>query len=232
MATPGSTIADRITDLIGATYATIPNLSYKDLINSAFNEVADMISEDLLLKYSAAPTPVTSSSGVSIEGKKVLKVIRVDANSGGIERECLPLERTAFSAARDSNSIYHSTVYSPVYSLDSMNAATTVVIYPDCNNSGQEGNIFYFAYATDATDLTAVTAALLNTSYFLPNNLIYAIVLKSSINILNAYISNQVQDEEDIELMQMIQQQMQGLQKDFITEMQRFVDESGKPGSE
>ena len=50
MATPGATIADRITDLIGAEYATIPSLSYKDLINAAFNEVADMVSEDLLLK--------------------------------------------------------------------------------------------------------------------------------------------------------------------------------------
>ena len=190
MATPGATISDRITDIIGSDYSTVPNLSYKDLINSAFNEVADMVSEDLLLKYSATPTSVTSSSGVSIEGKKVLKVTRVDANSGGIERECLPLERAAFSAAKDSNSIYSATVYSPVYMLDSMNAATTVAIYPDCNGSGQTGSIWYFAYATDATDLTAVTASTLNTSYFLPNNLIYAIALKSSINILNAYISN------------------------------------------
>ena len=85
MATPGATISDRITDIIGSDYSTVPNLSYKDLINSAFNEVADMVSEDLLLKYSATPTSVTSSSGVSIEGKKVLKVTRVDANSGGIE---------------------------------------------------------------------------------------------------------------------------------------------------
>ena len=185
-----------------------------------------------MLKYSATPTSVTSSSGVSIEGKKVLKVTRVDSNSGGIERECLPLERAAFSAAKDSNSIYSATVYSPVYMLDSMNAATTVVIYPDCNGSGQTGSIWYFAYATDATDLTAVTASTLNTSYFLPNNLIYAIALKSSINILNAYISNQVQDEEDIEMMQMIQSQIGGLEKNFQQEIARFMDESGKPGSE
>ena len=42
MATPGATIAERISDLIGSQYATIPSLSYKDLIHAAFNEVADM----------------------------------------------------------------------------------------------------------------------------------------------------------------------------------------------
>ena len=44
MATPGASIADRITDLIGSEYATIPSISYIDLINAAFNEVADTMS--------------------------------------------------------------------------------------------------------------------------------------------------------------------------------------------
>ena len=48
----GATISQRITDLIGSEYATIPSLSYKDLIVAAFNEVADMVSVDILLKYS------------------------------------------------------------------------------------------------------------------------------------------------------------------------------------
>ena len=193
MPTPGSTIADRITDLIGAEYATIPSLSYKDLINAAFNEAADLISDDLLLKYSSAPTTVTSASGVSIEDKKILKVTRIDANA-----------------------------YSPIYKLHSDNAASTLVIYPDCDGSGQEGKIFYFTYATNSTDLSAITAATLNTSHFLPTTSIHAIVLKSCVNILNSYISNQIQDEEDVELMQMLQNQIQLLEKSFLEEIQRF----------
>ena len=35
----------------------------------------------------------------------------------------------------------------------------------------------------------------------------------------------QVQDEEDIELMQMISTQMQLLEKDFMTEMQRYLSQ-------
>ena len=44
-----ATIANRITDLIGSTYSTIPSNSYKALINAAFNEVADTIKPELLL---------------------------------------------------------------------------------------------------------------------------------------------------------------------------------------
>ena len=48
----GGTIAQRITDLIGATYNT--EAAYEgDLINAAINEIADMLPDDVLLKYSA-----------------------------------------------------------------------------------------------------------------------------------------------------------------------------------
>ena len=90
-----ATIGNRIADLIGDTYSTIPSNSYKDLINAAFNECADTIKPELLLKYSAAPTTVTSASGVSVEDKKILKVTRIDYN-GGVERDCKYLERTEF----------------------------------------------------------------------------------------------------------------------------------------
>ena len=97
MATPGANIADRITDLIGSEYATTPNLSYKDLINAAFNDIADMVSEDLLIKYSKTPGVLESNSEWLVEDRKILKVTRVDSNSSGIERECLPVDRDVFS---------------------------------------------------------------------------------------------------------------------------------------
>lgn len=66
----------------------------------------------------------------------------------------------------------------------------------------------------------------------MPSNLIHAIALKSSVNILQSYISNQIQDEEDSEMLAMVTQQMQALQANFQSEMSRFMDESGRPGSE
>ena len=228
----GGTIAQRITDLIGSQYST--DAAYAgDLINAAINEVADMVSEDLLLKYSPTPTNVTSASGVSIEGKKILKVIRVDADSpNGIDKECKFLPETSYSIASDSTSIHYATAYSPIYTVYSLNAASTVLIFPDCNSSGQVGRIWYFPYVADSYDATGITGATLNTAIYLPSELIHAIALKSSVNILYAYISNQIQDEEDVELMQMVQSQMQILEKAYLTEMQRFTDETGKPGAE
>ena len=104
---------------------------------------------------------------------------------------------------------------------DLINAA--VHIYPVCNGSGQEGNIWTFTYIADGTDTTAMTGATLNSTYYMPSELIHAIALKRSVNILRAYLSNQVQDEEDIEIMQMLQVQSQVLEKDFLTEMQRYM---------
>ena len=219
----GGTIEQRITDLIGEEYST--NATYSgDLINAAINSVADLMSEDLLLKYSADPYNMTSSSGQAVEDVKLLKVTRIDANTNGIERECKFVDTVEFSEAGDSTSIYYATVYSPVYTLDNDTAATTLKILPAPGNGGQAAKIWDFLYVADSVDTTGVTQATLNTSYFLPSTAIHAVVLKSCINILQSYISNQVQDEEDIELMQMIQQQ------DYTTEIQRFVTEGQDTG--
>ena len=224
-----ATIANRITDLIGSEYSTIPSNRYKDLINAAFNEIADSIKPELLLKYSRTPINVTSASGVSIEDKKILKVIRVDADSNGVDKECQFLEQTDYSIASDANSMYKATSYSPVYTLYSINEASTVLIHPDCNSSGQVGRIWLFHYALADTDLTGITTETLNTGQFMPSEIMHALVLKSCINILQTYISNQTQDEEDSEIVAMLQAQIQGLQSDYQQEVSRFMDE--QPGS-
>jgi hypothetical protein len=68
--------------------------------------------------------------------------------------------------------------------------------------------------------------------HFLPSNLIHAIVLKSCVNILSSYISKQVQDEEDSEMLTLVGQQLQGLEASYQKEVSRFIDDSGKPGAE
>ncbi len=224
----GGTITQRITDLIGSEHTTTAAYS-GDLINAAINEIADMLSDNLLLKYSPAPLSYTSGSGQSVTNKKVLQVTRVDADSSGIERVCREVDRDGWSKGRDTNSIYLATNFSPICHVDVDGVAGNLLIFPLCNASGQTGNVWYFPYIADGTDTTAMTAALLESSYYLPSQLIHAVALKASMNILLAYISEQVQEEEDIEIMQMIQNQLQLLEKSFITEMQRYTskDDSG-----
>ncbi|QDP50928.1 MAG: hypothetical protein Tp132SUR00d2C45923861_24 [Prokaryotic dsDNA virus sp.] len=225
----GGTIAQRITDLIGSIYST--EAAYEgDLINAAINEIADMLPKDVLLKYSKTPGVLTSNSEWLVEDKKILKVVRVDADLNGIERQCKEVDRAFFGVAGDSGSLYKATAHSPIYHEDSANAgAATLKILPEPTGS-QQGKIWYFSYVANGTDSTGITQATVNTSLYLPSNLIHAICLKSSVNILKAYISNQVQDEEDIELMQMIATQMQLLEKDFMTEMQRYVSQEKPEG--
>jgi hypothetical protein len=221
-----ATIGNRIADLIGDTYSTIPSNSYKDLINAAFNECADAIKPELLLKYSRTPGALTEASTWLVEDRKILKVTRVDANSNGVERECKLLSVTEFSQAKDSASINYATAYSPVYTFDDNNdGAASLSIFPVCNNSGQTGKIWYFAYALATTDLTGVNTTTLNTQYYMPSEIIHAIVLKSCINILQAYMSNQVQDEEDSEIVQLLQAQLAGLQQDYQQEISRFMSD-------
>jgi hypothetical protein len=230
MATPGATIAQRIEDLIGDVYSTIPSNSYKDLINAAFNEVADTLSNDILLKYSVASTEVTSASGNSIEDNKILLVTRVD--SSGIKRECKFVDIVQFSNSGDSGSIYFATVYSPVYTIEIDTGTSVLKILPACDATGQEGEIWPFAYALDSTDLTGITAATLNTSHYMPSQIIHAVVLKACINILNAYLSEQIQEEEDIELMGMINSQTQVFEKMYLKEMARFTGKTEAPEGE
>lgn len=227
-------IANRITDLIGSQYST--DAAYSgDLINSAINEIADLLSLETLLKHSRTPGVLESNSEWLVEGRKILKVTRIDADSNGIERECLYVDRQDFQKASDSGSISYATAYSPVFHMDSANAgAATLKILPE-PTTPQKGKIWYFSYASGTSpdsNIEDLTESTLNNSLFLPPETMHAIVLKSCINILDAYISNQIQDEEDMELLGMVTQQKQGLEARFQAEIQRFVepDEQGGAG--
>ena len=223
----GGTIAQRITDLIGSEYST--NAAYAgDFINAAINEIADVLPPPLLLKYSPVPLPVTSSSGVSMEGKKVLEVSRVDADSSGIERICQQVDRRSFSQGKDSTSIHYATVFNPIFHIDTNTGTADLLIYPDCNSSGQAGKIWVFTYVANGADTTGVTGALLNSDYVLPSELIHAVSLKSSVNLLSSYISNSIQDDEDTEIVQMLTAQVASLQGQYEQEMTRFVGEKAE----
>ena len=57
-----ATIGNRITDLIGSDYSSIPANSKADLINAAINEIADMLPAELLLKYAVNPADLDEST--------------------------------------------------------------------------------------------------------------------------------------------------------------------------
>ena len=223
----GGTIGNRITDLIGSEHATAAGYA-GDLINAAINEIADLLPDKLLLKYSRTPGVLESNSEWLVEGRKILQVTRIDADSSGIERACQEVNRGDFSSAGDSNSIYSVTSFTPIYHEDTNNAGVATLKILPAPTAAQKGKIWYFSYVANGTDTNGVTGATLNTSYFLPAELIHAVALKSSINLLSSYMSNSIQDDEDTEIVQMLTAQVASLQGQYEKEMTRFVGEKAE----
>jgi len=220
-----ATFTQRITELIGSEYTTIASNSQTDLINSAINEVADTLPIDLLLKYVHYKTDITSAGLDNPEEKKILLVTREVANSGTEVRECNPIPFKDFLKAQDSTSLYFATAESPVYTYDITTATDPKIKIAPVPDVNQIGTVWHFNYHTaDPSSLSNIPG--------LPDACLQAVILKSCINILQTYISDQVQDEEDVEIQNMLNNQLISLQNLYTQEIARFVEQDSIPRGE
>jgi len=218
-----ATFADRITDLISSDYTDFN--SEADLFNAAVADVVDSMPRELLLKYAVDPFDLTNliPTWTGVEDKKVLLVTRLDA-SGGFNRECLPVSIPDFEKAKDANSIYLATKHSPIYAYLTDAGTTAINIYPT-PTSTETAKVYYFTYpAGDVVGNQAISG--------IPDECHQAIILKACINILSAFVSNAVQDEEDSEILAMLSSQIQTLKQAYTDEMIRFSEEGTAPRSE
>ena len=217
--------SNRITDLIGSEYSTIASNSYVDLFNAAISEIADMAPSELLLKYAVGPILLdhNTPTWTSVEGKKVLLVTREEGD-GGPYRECKVTSLQDFERVKDTNSIYLATAHSPVYAYLTAGGDTALNIFP--TPTATEGaKIYYFAYpTTDNTGATSLTG--------FPNELEQAVILRACISIVQTYISDFVQDEEDNEMLSMLSTQIQSLSALYTVEINRFKEADATPRGE
>ena len=220
-----TTFANRVEEIIGSDYTTIAANSYIDLFNAAIAEVADMLPAELLLKYAVGPILLDNNTPTwaNVEGDKVLLATREEGD-GGPYRECTQVSIQDFERAKDANSIYLATAHSPVYCLTTTGGTTSLTLYPT-PTSTEFAKIYYFAYpSTDNTGATSLTG--------LPNEVEQAVVLKACVNILQTYISDFVQDEEDNEMLTMLQTQVQTLGALFQVEIGRYTEQDKQPRGE
>ena len=215
-------MAQRIQDLIGFDY-TINSINTEDeALETSCAEVIDALPPSLLLQYAVAPTSITSSSpdaAFNAEGKKVIRVIRKDAQ--GIYRVCEEVDIDAFEEMRDTNSIYAPTGHSPVFTLDPLTGTTYLKILPTISGS-VTANVYYITYPIgDKDGETAIDG--------LPNEIDHVIALKACIYIMQTKISDAIQDDEDDELLNMLSAQLQSLNGMFQAEMQRLTGQQGGP---
>ena len=226
-----TTFANRLIELIGSDYSTIAATSQYDLFNGAIAEVADMLPAELLLKYAVDPIDLSNSpdswahdgTAGGPEGKKILLVLRRES-SGGVRRECTPVSISDYYRAMDTGSIYLATKHTPIYAYVTNGGNTNISLFP-LPTADETAMIHYFAYLTaDQTGNSAIAG--------FPNEVEQAVVLKASINIIQAYISDFVQDEEDQEMLTMLSGQVQSLSSLYTVEISRFREPDSTPRGE
>ena len=221
-----NSILTRIQDFVGDDVSSI--IGYKDIINTGFNFVADLIpAESEIWKdaqisnvatYLTDLPTVIGGVEVSLSARtRVLLVTRTD--SDGIGRVCKEVSFDMLQRGQDSTSIYFNggNYKNPVYSY---NINGEIVIQPTMTESPVGGNVSYFLYLTneDLTDSGEVDG----TNFRFPNEALYLGILRASYNLLQAKVSQAVHEDEDAELLSLVQAQMALVDKAFQEEIQRL----------
>ena len=209
------TIGERIQDYVGDEITLIEG--YKDIVVHAFNNVADTIPKDSeMWKVVAQVNLATFLSEFPVIDKvRVLMVTRTD--SAGIIRVCEEVPYDSFQRGTDETSIYYNerNYRSPVYSFDETGA---LVIKPTPLDSSTSAYVFYFAYLTN-TDVWDETDG---SSFNFPQEALQLAILKAASNLLYAKVSEAVQEEEDMELLQLLQGQIALMDKAGQDEARRI----------
>ena len=171
------------------------------------------------MKYAVAPITLNNGTPTwtDVEGNKVLLVTRKDA--GNVHRTCELVGIPAFSQAQDTDSIYNATSHTPVTCHTTSGGTTIIEIFPT-PTSGETASIYYFTYPT--TNQKERTDTQLNDAG-LPTQLFHAIALRTATTMLQAYLSDAIQDDEDQEIVAMLQAQIGSLASQYGAEMLRFT---------
>ena len=219
-----ATLSDRIQDLIGFDFLSNTTKAEKETIESAYAEVIDLMPEEILLKHAEAPIDLTSGSPtLGVEGKKVIRVVRYDANA--VARVCEKTEIDDYkeaTATNNASSLYRPTKFTPMYTFDPETGTTLLKVFPDITggsgDAAETAKVYYVSYLDGNYAFETSLPGL-------PKEVENAVALKAATYLLATYISNAIQEDEDAEMLQMLQAQMQALQGMYQAELGRFVKE-------
>lgn len=205
-----SSIITRIKDLVGDEVTSIEG--YKDLINSGFNHAADLIPSDSELWRSALIESTTDLSTIKASNSKVILVTRQDSNSVDRVAKEVSLDYLKRGQADPTSIYYNAGNYrNPIYSFEPNG---DMVIKP----TGGTVAIYRYVYlvGTNITDKTD------GTDFDFPQQALNLGILKACSYLLQAKISEAVQEEEDNELFALTQGQISTIDKMIQEELQRL----------
>lgn len=221
-----NSIIDRIKDLIGDEVTNI--VSYKDLINDAFNHVADLIPNDSQIWNSGINNDVlhyafsNSFNALSnTDNIKIIRIIRKDFNGNDRVVKEVPYEQ--YLKGQDETSIYYHAKdeFNPIYTIS---ADGSFKVSPP-NLSGAAVKAYYYKYLTDEdiTTLTDIDTHVNGDIWAFPRQALQLAILLSCSNLLQAKMSDAVQEEEDLELVQLLNAQIASIDKSTQKELQKLT---------
>ena len=208
------TVLERIKDFTGDDITDVA--SYEDLITSGFNYMIDALPVDSQFWQSNNATAMsTSSTLTSMDTRKVINVTATYSDS--IERVAKEISLADYRKGLDTTSIYYhgASVKNPVYSISETGG---MLIAPTADSV----KIFYVEYLDSADNIVDANLGTEFAAFNFPKEIVFAAILRSSINLLNARVSIASQDEEDTELLSILTGQLAVVKELFADEMQRL----------
>tara|TARA_R110002020_G_C16161325_1_gene763427 strand:- start:125 stop:1000 length:876 start_codon:yes stop_codon:yes gene_type:complete len=207
---------------------------------TAFREISDMLPDDIILEnlgesslYSETNESIHSAKGFSY-GKRILRVMRqnhIDEDTSANTQYFYPCRKISQhnDNAFNPNSIYYENdPFDPIWYVHDNGG---IKIAPKNSSAEPSGKVYYMAYpkfgigididtsithdlgpASGRHNFSLIGASDEDYLFFgIPENVRTAVYLTTAINLSSGYLSNHVQDDEDVELVQLLSSQLEWL---------------------
>ena len=199
-----ATFEAQVEGLTGLSIGTSPTTN--ELTQFLKDGVIDVTNRSITINPGEAglfgrESSISDSQGLSVGGAKILYVMRegnIDGSSDGSASwyPCKKISMSMQSRVVDPDSLFYSSLYNPVYT---MNSDKTINVYPiPSSNNGFK--VFYVnEEPRDITNNAALTYAHSNIKYF-PNDKVYLVVIYASIKSLGNALSAKTKSNLSIDV--------------------------------
>ena len=207
----------------GATFQSYTEAYGNDSFGSAVRDVVGLLPDEELIGSAQYSTTLTG-----YEDSRILQVKRLNtAVSPNKDVICRKLSEEEGIDAADDNSIYHIGADEgnfPAYYVSNNESSLSggtgvgggaaiqkITVLP--NNTG--ASVLYITTNIDTYNLSAAGQAIIG----VPGKALFAIAVKTALNIVGSLLAKAIIDEEDVEMMQMLQAHAQSLQGMYASEL-------------
>ena len=224
-----ATFKERIEDLIGTEMDSNSANGLGAIFDNSVRTTCKALPMQLIYEKGALAAGLLDSDPTTLNAtdKFIVHVERSD--EGAVKRACTVADAAFFQDAKDANSIYEATTYTPVYSITNVGGIETLEVHP-VSSDAQPVNYYYIDFASiESLDAaTTDSADDINLGLYasslsgVPAIAYQAIVYKSASDYLMTYLNEAIQEDEDTEITNLINNQISALKSSYMEELQRL----------